>query len=204
MEGQIRVDTRQIERYLQKMPRQIPFAISTALNETAKEVRTGIVRRVWPRSVDARARGFAGRAFRLVFAKKNRLVSAVYADPTRVSGKGIAAIKQLEEGLRHFPFRSRYLAVPTYNALTPTGRLKKVAKAALDENSRDAFVADLRGRGPAIWQRTPKGLRLLFVLKPSVPTPKAFPFTRSADRIARDRWQGNIRRSVIRAVKTAR
>ena len=204
MAFQIVVDDRQVKQYLKKFPREVPFAMSLALNDTAKEVRKHIVNTVWPRSVTRRSRGFAGRAFRTRFARKNSLLAAVYADPSRVSPEGIEAIDRTSTGRRHFPFRSRYLAVPSTAALTPTGRLKKVAKAALLETDKTTFVRDLRGRGPGIWKRMGDGrLQLLFTLHPSVPTPEVFPFDREAERKAREKWPGAIRRAAIRAVKTS-
>lgn len=202
---QIKIDDRQVRRYLQRFPDQVDYAMSRVLNDTAFDVRHHIVRRVWPKSVGVKARGFAGRAFRVLKARKQRLLAAVYADPLRVAPEGIEAIKRVEEGIRHYPFRGRYLAVPTKNALTPTGRIKKVAREALNETNRETFVTDRVGRGPAIWRRNKNGtLQMLFVLKPNVPTPRVFPFGREADRRARSVWQGKIRKAVIRAVKTAR
>lgn len=204
MQFQLRVDDKEARRYLKKMPKQVPFAVSTALNETAFDIRRHQVRSVWPASVGAKARGFAGRAFRVLKSSKRKLLSAVFADPRRVSPEGIEAIKRVEEGKTHFPFRGRFLAVPTRNALTPTGRVKKVAREALQDNSANTFVANRMGRGPAIWQRTPKGLKMLFVLKPKVPTPKVFPFGREALRIARLVWPGALFRAVRKAERTAR
>lgn len=201
---QIRVDDRQLKRYLRKFPQEVPFAMKTAMNDTAFEIRNHIVKRVWPNAVQPKQRGFAGRAFRVLKATKSRLVAAVFADPSRVSAAGIEAINRVEEGIRHYPFSSRYLAVPTRNSLTRTGRLKAVAKRTLDRTEPGTFVSDMKGRGPAIWRRTRRGLQMMFVLKPSVPTPDVFPFRREAEWKARNTWPGAVRRAVIRAVKTSR
>jgi len=204
MNFQFRVDDKEVQRYLRKMPKQIPFAMSTAMNETAFDIRRHQVKSVWPSSVSSKTRGFAGRAFRVLKSTKRKLVSAVFADPSRVSPEGIEAINRVEEGKTHFPFRSRWLAVPTRNALTPTGRVKKVARAALKDSSPNTFVANMRGRGPAIWQRTRQGLRMLFVLKTRVPTPRVFPFGRESLRIARLVWPGAVFKAVRKAERTAR
>lgn len=204
MKTQIRVDDSEVRQYLSRMPEQIPFAMSKAMNETALDIRNHIVKSVWQSSVGVKQRGFAGRAFRVRWSRKTDLVAAVYADPSRVSEAGIKAIARVEEGIRHYPFRSRYLAVPTFKALTNSGRVKKAAREALNETNPRAFVADLRGRGPAIWQRNNNGtLSMLFVLKPSVPTPKVFPFEREAVRLARLTWPGNVFRAVKLAERTA-
>lgn len=201
---QIQVDDREVRQYLRKMPEQVPFAMSKAMNETAMDIRNHIVKSVWQTSVNVKQRYFAGRAFRVRWSQKRDLVAAVYADPSRVNPAGIEAIKRVEEGIRHYPFRGRYLAVPTFKALTPTGRVKKVAREALDETNRRTFVADRVGRGPAIWYRNPNGtLDMLFILKPSVPTPRVFPFGHEALRLARLTWPGNIFRAVKLAERTA-
>lgn len=206
MAYQIVVDDSQIRRFLRRAPKQIPFAMKTALNGTAKQVRQHIVRNVWPRSVSPKARGFAGRAFRTRFATKTSLISAVFADPSQVSPEGIEAIDRVARGIRHYPFRGRWLAVPTRRALTRGGRVTASAKRALVARDGDPkyYLADF-GRGPAIWERMRGGnQKLLFVLKPFVPTPRVFAFGREAERKATAIWPRNLRRAVVKALRTAR
>src|ERR1019366_6859042 len=57
-----------------------------------------------------------------------------------------------------------------------------VVKAQRPKNLTDPFVADLHGKGPALWKRTKgkgkhaKKLKMMYVLKQSVPIKRMVPF----------------------------
>ena len=194
---------------LAHLPDQVRFATALGLTKTAFDVRKHIVESVWRHDINVRARAFAGRAFRVDKADKRLLTAWVFVDRRRVSPAGVEAINRLIEGLPHFPFSGTHLAIPVAkNTITKTGKLTKFGRAALQRSNPTTFVADLAGRGPAVWQRTGRtrksaGRRLLFVLRPKVKTPKKFSFYESAAKQADRVWPRHARAAVDRAIRTA-
>lgn len=206
MKLSIKVDDREVRRALGGLRKQIPFATSLALNKTAFDVRKHLVFNVWRQQVSVRSKAFLGRGMRVNRADKRFLAAEVFLDETRISGKGANAVKQLIDGSPHFPYSSTHLAIPVGKGiLTPTGRLSKRGRAMLNRNNPQTFVADLRGQGPAIWERVRGNrIRLLFVLERRVPTPRKFTFEQSARAHALRVWPRHARDAVRHAITTAR
>jgi hypothetical protein len=57
---------------------QLPFALSVAMNEAAKETRKTIVEDVWPRGVQVRKTNFIRVALQTEFASKRNLSVSIY------------------------------------------------------------------------------------------------------------------------------
>lgn len=183
------------------MPKQLPFAMSKALNDTAFRIRKQIVKKSWPRSVNVKARGFANAAFRVDKAGKRRLKASVY------DRLGSRVFDRLIHGKPHFPYRGAHLAIPVARRtklITAGGKLSAIGKRALTPGTKGIYEADF-GRGPGIWKDWGKqGHELLFVLKPMSRTPKKFDFYGDSDRVARRFLPVYMKRAVQYAIRTAR
>jgi hypothetical protein len=57
---------------------QVPFALSLALNDAAKDTRSKLIGETWPRSVVVRNRSFMRAALRTVFASKTNLRVGIF------------------------------------------------------------------------------------------------------------------------------
>ena len=193
---QVSVDIRQAKKRLKKAQRkQIPFAASKALNDTAFTVRKFVVNTLYPRSFrHARNRRFPNVAFRVQRATKRRLRARVYDRLDRY-------FLPLHETGRDKRARSGKLAVPIQAQRTATGRIR-----AADQPNRltEGFVADLKGKGPALWVRRRGRLKLMYVLKSTTPIDQRFPLTRLGEAKGRQVWPRHFRRALRRALATAR
>lgn len=207
MKMKVEMDLRDVQRAMGAFSDQAPWATKRALDKVAFKARNHVVKRVWPTQVKRRAKGFMGRAMRVIKANKYTLTAVVHVDESRVSPEGVEAVDRLIKGQPHFPYNGQYLAIPVrYDGLTlvlKSGKLSKRGRALLDKNNPKTFVADLKGKGPAIWHRTSTGRRLLFVLKPKVKTPAKFRFSRSIERFVKKRWKRIIELEMKNAIKTA-
>lgn len=193
--GDIKAAVRSLSR-LQR--RQVPFAASVALNDVAFDTRTHIITRIWPNSFpQARNRRFPAALFRVRKSHKRRLRAEVFQALDR------DYVDIHVTGGTRTPKRGRHLAVPVQARATASGRIRS---ADLPRNLRGGFVADMRGRGPALW--APQGrsgrLRLMYVLKTAVPNRARFPFVRLGERFAATRWPLAFERAMRRALRTAR
>jgi hypothetical protein len=68
---------------------------------------------------------------------------------------------------------------------------------------RGAFTLD-RGQGPALWQRTKGGLKMLYLLKPSVAVPARWPIAEQVTRVVEWKWPTNAIEALERAIATAK
>jgi hypothetical protein len=175
---------------------QVPFAASVALNDTAFAVRRHIVDRTFPAAFDLRNRRWPGVAMRVERATKQHPTAMVFDRLAR------ASLELHAKGGTKTP-RGRNLAVPAGVRRGTSGVIRSNRPGALRADPK-VFVADLTGRGPAIWKRTARGLKLLYVLTPRAPIRRAFPFYEDAGRLARELFDRNFRRALARAVATRR
>ena len=173
--------------------KQLPFATSRALNDAAFAVRKHTVERAWPEAVDVKKRSFARSAFRVKTSSKVKLRAEVFAR------HGSEIFERQARGGIQIPYGS-HLAIPTTNALTPTGRIRR---AAVIRGNTRMFKARF-GRTLGLWTRNRKGLQLMYHLVPRVRTPKSFRFYEDAERVAVKTFRRQIRKRLREALRTAR
>ena len=203
----VEMDLRDVQRAMGAFSDQAPWATKRALDKVAFKARNHVVNRVWPTQVKRRAKGFMGRAMRVIKANKYTLTAVVHVDESRISPEGVEAVNRLIKGQPHFPYSGNYLAIPAAphgtKLVLKSGKLGKRGRAMIDKNNPKTFVADFKGMGPAIWERMSNGRKLLFILKPKVRTPAKFRFSRSIERYVKKRWKRIIELEMKNAIKTA-
>lgn len=199
MELDLQVNTIGVLKFLETVhKKQVPYATSSALNATIFEVRKEIVGRTWEAAFEARNKRFPNTLFRVRKATKRRFSVTLYDRLGRASldlhAKG--AVKRPKAGS---------LAIPTGNIKrTASG---KISKARRPQGLRNSFVADLRGRGRAVWQRYGRDgskLRLMYDLERSAQISKRFMFYEDAEKVALRQYPRQWDKSFMRAVRTAR
>lgn len=197
----LRHDIAKLRRTLSLWERkQIPFAVAGALNDTAFLIRNDTVKVLWPRSVKVKQRNFARAAFRVTRANgrpgkatKRELSVAV----SEVLKRAFVPL-QIEGGTK-VPYGGSHIAIPTSNALTPTGRVRAAART----NNPNLFRAKF-GAVDGLWLRTGKKLQLMYLLRPRVTVRQAFPFYRFGQRAAAIHFPRFLRRRLRQALRTAR
>ena len=120
-----------VQKAIQGFSKQMPFAMSQALNSTAFDIRRQIVDRTYPQSFNVKNKRFANAMFRVEKASKRKLSAAVF---DRL-GKDYMAMQA--EGGTKLP-RGRNIAIPAgltnaqqqarYRAHGNRDRLLRVAK----------------------------------------------------------------------------
>lgn len=186
-------DLRKIARRYKNFGRQIPFIMSKTINDTLFDVRHHTVKTVFPRSFEVRNKRFAGAAMRVERSTKRKLYGRVF---DRL-GKDLL-LRQAKGGTKHG--KTGRLAVPI--EAKKTGRGTKPTRSFAK-----SFLMPLPSGDKAIMQKFGRGgkkLRMLFILKKSVPIPKRFPFYREAKRKANQVYQNNFSAAFKMAARTAR
>lgn len=193
----VRADLKAAKREFSKLEKKaVPRAARNALNDTAFDVRTFIVKTLYPRSFPNRRNSrFPGVAFRVSRrARIGKLESRVedvlnrYFLPLHIKGGMKVA-------------RGQYRAVPTRRVQRTQ---RGVAKKHLPRNLKGGFIADF-GRGPGLWvQGKDGGLELMYNLEPSVNVRAVFPFFRMGYAKGRQRWPRHFERELKHAVAKMR
>ena len=199
----VKHDLPRIIRRIKGWERQVPFATSLALNNTAFEARKYLLK-LWDRTFPQRKNPrFPAVAFRVKKSNKRRLVASVY-DRLRLNLFDL----QIKGGIKR-PYRSKYLLIPDEKIVRFTKTGRPTATWAPGKMKRAWFVSpesDSR-LGPGIWQR--RGKKRLPIRRPWVVAksaqvrPSGFSMDKAKPYVRR-RFRRNFRRAIVRALRTAR
>jgi hypothetical protein len=185
----------QVMARLSKIEKQIPYAQSKALNDTAFQIRQQIVQRTYPDSFTVRNTRFINSVLRVETAKKTNLNARVY------DKLGRDYLERQAKGGVKTPKGSN-LAIPGVRnmARTAGGAIRKADRPRSLINRKDVFKTP-----KAIMQRQ-KGqpLKVLYILEPSANIPKRFPFYEDASKVANTKFKVNYKSALSYAMRTAR
>ena len=190
-----------VQKAIQGFSKQMPFAMSQALNSTAFDIRRQVVDRTYPNSFDVKNRAFVNAMMRVEKASKRKLSAAVFD-----RFKRDYMTNQAEGGIKQK--RGRYVAIPasdrpkvsgkaTYHRVHPRQVLSR-PKAFVQKANNSTMILERRTK-----RRYP--LKKLYVLHTSSPRiPKRFPFYEDAEAVSRRNFDKNFAKSFARAKATAR
>jgi hypothetical protein len=180
--------------------KQIPFAVATALNETANQARDEIVkhlqgtftlRTMWYKPKTRYGINVEG-------AKKTNLTATIF---TRAPW-----MVQHEEGGTKIPIRGRNLAIPS--PFVKRTKRELIGKANRPRNLKNAFIVRSKSGQETIMQRVGRGrnrvLRPMYFLEKSAQIKPAFQFAQIAQRVANERWAKNFAKALDFALRTAK
>jgi hypothetical protein len=206
-------------RWTDAMTKQLPFAISQALNKTAFDTRlalNGATRQYFKNPVP-----FTQRAFLVNRSTKRDLTAEVYAERRRarylrtlISG-GVRGQKPVE---RRFIAQAEAtmpkgsVLVPAAINLTAAGNvslatLKRIEGQIGTRGRNSVFLGRPEGAGrpPGVYQRTARGrLRPLFIAVPRATYGKMFPMEQIGQKVIDRRFGTYLLSSLERALASAR
>lgn len=198
-------DTRDFARQARRMDalaNQIPFALAQALNASAEVARKRLIEDTWPEHVEARNRSFLRAALTTKGerATKRRLRVVVY---DRL-GRGSLALH--DRGGTKNP-RGKAIAVPSAD-LQARRTGKGVPKGLRPRNLPATGPSGTFVRGDVLYQRVgtgkSRGLKLMYVLRPTVPVRADVPFHSDFERIMRWTMPVQFGLTMRKAMATAR
>ena len=203
--GNLRLDVdsnaSKVQRAIQGLSKQMPFATAGALTATAFDVRKAMVKTIYPSSFGVKNRGFANAMFRVDKANKKKLEARLY---DRFSKDYM--VNQAEGGNK--PLRGRYSPVPA------SDRPRVSSKSTYERNKPrtvlnrpKAFIQTANNSTMILERRTKKRypLKKLYVLYTGSPRiPKRFPFYERGHAIAKMKIEKNFAKSFAKAKATAK
>jgi len=174
---------------------QISFTLSLALNAAVRNAQTALVQHTWPQHITQRNAAFIRRALQINYSMKYNLRVEIYDD------LGRANLKLHDIGGTAQPRNGRF-AIPSSAAVARTAQ--GVRSGQRPANLNNKFIANLRGRGDAVWQRVGrKGrhLKLMYILKPSSRVPADVPFEQDFRDVMLDALRTSIPAAMARAMR---
>jgi hypothetical protein len=206
-------------RWTDAMTKQLPFAISRALNETGFDIRNalnGATRQYFNNPVP-----FTQRAFLVNRSNKRNLTVDIYAERRRARylrtlisggqrGQKPFELRFLSEAQASMPKGSRL--IPAAIRLTPAGNvslaaLRRIEQQLSTKGRNSTFIGKPSGnnRPAGIYQRMPKGkLKPLFIATPQASYRPMFPMQEIGMKVAERRFGQYLRSSLEQAIATAR
>ena len=229
----VTADTEPMSRYLERLVRdQFPFALSLGLNLMGKDFvvqeKLGIEMRF-----TIRRPAFIRPSVQMTPGKKSNPDVRVFINPDRdilakfeLGGRKLAApfggrvvqgsiaIPQYlnatdQTGVVRQSLLPSNLGLASARRLSKTSGATELTRAGMRGKRRTFVIAPGRSLGlpdGGIFQRIGRGrrdLRLLFVLKPSVPIPPRLEFEKTGKQVAQDRWPVHMEVALQRALDTA-
>ena len=188
----VKGDLKPLIKHMSKVQkRQIPFAAANAINATLFDVMKAEKAQM-PKKLD-RPTPYTMKAFKINKAKKSMLVGDIHVMPERYKYLKYA----IEGGTR------------TGNVLVPsrTAKLNKFGNIAglkdgykLKKNQYKGKIGNTYG----VWEKTKTKTKLVILFTKSATYKKRFPFFKIADGVARKKFQRNFKKSLARAMASAR
>lgn len=198
-------DTRAFQRYARVMDglaSQIPFSLAQALNASAEIARKELAENVWPEHVEARNKSF--------------LKAALSTKGTRATKRNLRVVIFDRLGRGHLLLhdrggtkrpRGKAIAVPSAD-LQSRRSGKGVPKGLRPRNLPSTGPSGAFVKGDVLYQRIGKGksrgLKLMYVLKPSAPIRADVPFHAAFSATMRRTMPIQFRLALRKAMTTAR
>ncbi len=168
---ELKFDVRQFEaatKQLEGNLDQLPFALALALTEAAEKTKQALVDE-WPLHITQRNTSFIKRALQVKPTTKHDLRVEIF------DSLGRAHLElHADGGIKQAKGK---FAIPVENNVKRGAR--GVPRSKAPRSLTNSFVADLRGKGAAVWVRygrKGRRLRLMYALRAVVPVRKDVPF----------------------------
>jgi len=197
---------RELGQRLNKIQRkQLPFAFSKTLNDTAFQVRKTVTGPTYNRAFDVKNRKFAGQSFRVFKATKRKLEASVTQVKVRQLYRG--NLKMHAEGGIKRP-RAGNIAIPSDKMKakrTRTGRIGQANRPRQLLEKPRTFIAVMPSGKRGIWQRRGKKrlpIDLLYSFEKSVRITKNYLFFEDGSKVVRQNLQRNFSKAFDQAMKT--
>lgn len=195
----VRFDTRDYKRQVEGFLRdQLPFATALALTRTAQRAQEAL--KVELRRDFTLRTKWVSKGIRIRPAKKRDLISRVGTLDSFMAPQALGGTKRARGA-------GGQLGVPVQARPRPRSRTPRSKWPGKLREKERHFVADLRGRGPALWRRVGRGgrrLRLMYVLEPQVRIPPRWPFLKRVERAVDRNFQREMLVALDFAVRTRR
>ena len=195
-------DFQRYARVMDGLANQIPFALAQALNASAEIARKDLVETVWPEHVDARNKSFlkAALSTKGTRATKRHLRVVIF------DRLGRGSLLLHDGGGTKRP-RGKAIAVPSA-ALQARRSGKGVPKGQRPRNLPATGPSGAFVKGDVLYQRVgtgkSRGLKLMYVLKPSAPIRADVPFHAAFNTTMRRTMPVQFRLAMRKAMATAR
>jgi hypothetical protein len=175
--------------------KQLPFAISLGINNTAKDVMKA--EKVQTSKKLDRPTSFTQNAFKIKWSNKNNQEASVFIKPIQAK-----YLKYQVEGGK----RTGRIGVPYKHAkLNKFGNIPGRRKGFI--KNKNQFIGKIKNID-GVWERTGgkrnRGIKLMVGFEPVVSYRKRFPFYKIGKGVVNSKFKKNLNKSLEKALSTAR
>lgn len=191
----VKADLKEVTKYLTRVQKkQIPFATSQALNDTAFDSRKELQKQA-QKKMKSPTR-FTANAFQVIKSKKRELIAVVY-----VEGKRYEYLIDIIEG-KSKTHKHKGYALPVNVRLNKFGNIPG-KRRGLVKNKRQ-FIGTINGVS-GVWERYNKGrnVKLMIAFGKTVEHKQRFHFTKIVKGIVNSKFKKNFNKRMTRALATA-
>ena len=183
------------------MWKQIPFAISGAMNDSIFEAREEIVNKTYPKAFTVRNKRYPGVLFRV---KKKATKRSLEALMGAVSARDNIEIgRHVTGGVKTASRGGGSVAVPKEARRTKTGRVTASNKPRRVADRKNAFVSKGKGGRGVIAERKRDGtLKIWYILTPQAKIDRSFRFYEDSTAKIERVFSGHFDKRFARAVET--
>jgi len=185
--------------------RQIPFALSQAMNDTAFDVRNHIITQTWQSAFTVRNKALPRKLWNVEKAKVRdfRSTGVMEAGVMQQIDRGWVS-RQADGGTKR-NHRGGSVAIPSAAKRTATGRITKSQKPTPIRDRPRTFIVN-RGQKRLVLERNRNSgkLKLWYVLQPTVQIDKRFRFHEDAETVAMRVFSGHFQRRMDALVFSGR
>lgn len=202
---QVKIDMKKFRKEIRGMEKQLNFAASRALNDTAKDVQKGLREHLHEEFV-IRRQAFIDRSIKITkFAKKTSLSATIAVDPPGGADRDVLSI-HVSGGKKTAPSGGN-VAIPT-ETVRPDVK-KVIPKGKRPRNLKKSFVKPGNDNGEKLLfvkqgRGTREKVRLAYVIRPFVKIEPRFQFHRTANEVVARSWEQNFEKAWRHAVATAK
>jgi hypothetical protein len=198
----VKSNFKEVDRWLKTIySKQVPFATSQAINQTAKDVRKEIVTKTMPRDFKLRNRGFATQTMRIIFSKKNKLTAFV---GNIANARFIDYLNLHVEGGTKTP-RGNHIAIPTVHTKRGAKGVPPAKRPRQLMAKGKSYVTSVNGTKVIIEKTSKKKPgKVKFILTPSAKIDKRFRFFEDGNKVVDKVFKGHFVKAFTKAILTAR
>lgn len=197
MDFRLEFDAGALQRFFRDIERQIPFAMSLALNQTAADVQERL-RAELDRHFTIRS-PWTAKGIQVQRSTKRDLRAVIGSRDEYMARQALGGVKTAQGG--------KLVGIPVGVRKRRSDKTPRSKWPGAMAKRKNVYIAETSG-GPAMFRKVGRGNKarteLLYLLRPEVKVEPEWPFLDTVEQVVEEKWASNAEKALARALKTAK